>query len=104
MANLNLRMEQDESWRPLQTGIGLHIGEVFFGNIGSMRRLDFTVIGEAVNIAARVEGLCKPLKQDVLMSESVANLLGENALELGSHVLKGMQKPEEIYGLSTHAR
>ncbi len=97
---LNLSMAQNRDWRPLHTGIGLHVGEVFFGNIGSTRRLDFTVIGEAVNIASRVEGLCKPLKQDVLMSDSVAKLLGEDTVALGSHTLKGMQKPEQIFGLS----
>lgn len=93
LAQLNAKMAKNEDWRPLRTGIGLHVGEVFFGNIGSARRLDFTVIGEAVNIASRVEGLCKPLGQDVLMSEAVAQLLGKDTVEFGSHILKGMQKP-----------
>ncbi|MBO6511076.1 MAG: adenylate/guanylate cyclase domain-containing protein [Roseibium sp.] len=97
---LNEAMVNDEDWCQLRTGIGLHIGEVFFGNIGSTRRLDFTVIGEAVNIASRVEGLCKPLEREVLMSESVAKLLGEETVPLGSHLLKGMQKPEQIFGLA----
>ena len=96
---LNREMAQTADWKPLQTGIGLHLGEVFFGNVGSARRLDFTVIGEAVNIASRVEGLCKPLKRNVLMSALVANLLGEGAESLGAQSLKGMQKAEQLFAL-----
>ena len=97
---LNREMAQTADWWPLQTGIGLHLGEVFFGNIGAAKRLDFTVIGEAVNIASRVEGLCKPLKRDVLMSAPVANLLGEGAESMGAQNLKGMQKAEQLFALS----
>ena len=84
-------------WRPLGTGIGLHLGEVFFGNAGAAWRLDFTVIGEAVNVASRVEGLCKPVKCNVIMSAPVAALLDEGAEALGAHSLKGMQKAEEVF-------
>ena len=97
---LNREMAQTADWWPLQTGIGLHLGEVFFGNIGAAKRLDFTVIGEAVNIASRVEGLCKPLKRDVLMSAPVASLLGEGAESMGAQNLKGMQKAEQLFALS----
>ncbi len=97
---LNDRMRQAADWKPLRTGIGLHLGEVFFGNIGATKRLDFTVIGEAVNIASRVEGLCKPLEQTVLMSTPVAELIGEGIEALGMHTLKGMQKPEQLFALS----
>lgn len=97
---LNREMVQAADWWPLQTGIGLHLGEVFFGNVGAARRLDFTVIGEAVNIASRIEGLCKPLKQTVLMSEPVAALLGNGAQPLGAQNLKGMQKAEEVFALA----
>ena len=97
---LNREMAQTEDWRPLKTGIGLHLGEVFFGNIGATKRLDFTVIGEAVNIASRVEGLCKPLERNVLMSSPVADLLGDGAEAMGAQSLKGMQKAEQIFALS----
>jgi adenylate cyclase len=55
-------------------GIGLHVGRFQFGNVGSLRRLDFTVIGNEVNVAARIEAQCKVLHQRILMSEPfVAN-------------------------------
>lgn len=99
LETLNRDMRQQAQWRALQTGIGLHLGDVFFGNIGSAKRLDFTVIGEAVNIATRVEGLCKPLKRDILLSAPVAVLLGEEAEPMGAQSLKGIQKVEEIFAL-----
>lgn len=101
LGTLNQSMTEVAEWRPLRTGIGLHLGEVFFGNIGATKRLDFTVIGEAVNIASRVEGLCKPLQQTVLMSTPVAELIGEGVEALGMHSLKGMQKPEQLFALSS---
>ena len=100
MDRLNQDMVQQLNWRTLQTGIGLHLGDVFFGNIGSARRLDFTVIGDAVNIATRIEGLCKTLNRDVLLSSSVAALLGDQAHPLGAQSLKGIQKFEEVFALA----
>jgi adenylate cyclase len=97
---LNAGMADAPEWEPLRTGIGLHLGEVFFGNIGAPRRLDFTVIGEAVNIASRIEGLCKPLGRTVLMSKTVADLLGTGIESLGFQNLQGMEKPEQLFSLS----
>ncbi len=97
---LNQDMAKTQTWWPLETGIGLHLGEVFFGNIGAPRRLDFTVIGEAVNIASRVEGLCKPLKRNILLSSQMANLQEGGTHSLGPQSLKGMQKTEELFSLS----
>ncbi len=87
-----------EGWRPLRTGIALHAGEVFFGNIGAPGRLDFTVIGNAVNTTARVEGLSKHLGRPILLTAEVAELLGEMPLEaLGAHSLRGVTRPVEIF-------
>jgi adenylate cyclase len=89
-------------WHPLKIGIGLHRGEVFFGNVGGEERLDFTVIGRAVNETSRVESLCKPLGRALLLTEPVRNALsgdlqsGLNAM--GEHALRGVGKPVAIFG------
>ena len=97
---LNRAMAQTADWERLQSGIGLHLGEVFFGNVGAARRLDFTVVGDAVNTASRIEGLCKVLKRDVLMSASVASLIDEGIEDLGAQSLKGLRKTEQVFSLS----
>lgn len=88
-----------EGWRPLRSGIALHAGEVFFGNIGAPQRLDFTVIGPTVNQASRVEAMQKTLDRPVLVTEAVARLLDEELEPLGSHPLRGVPQPVAIYGL-----
>lgn len=87
---------------PLSVGIGLHFGDVQFGNIGARDRLDFTVIGRAVNEVERVEGLCKELSRPGLASAAfVAQLPDEapNLQSLGVHTLRGVAQPQEIFGL-----
>jgi adenylate cyclase len=81
-------------------GLALHIGEVMFGNIGAGNRLDFTVIGPAVNHAARLEKLCVPLARPVLLSAALAALLPARDVEaLGLHALKDIDQPQAIFGL-----
>lgn len=88
-------------WHPLKIGIGLHRGEVFFGNVGGEERLDFTVIGRAVNETSRVESLCKPLGRELLLTEPVrASLSGDlrtDLNEMGEHALRGVGKPVAIF-------
>ncbi|MBO6755060.1 MAG: adenylate/guanylate cyclase domain-containing protein [Roseibium sp.] len=92
------------AWRPLQAGIALHEGEVFFGNVGAKERLDFTVIGRAVNETSRVESLCKQLDRPLLITDPVAAALGgdtRTGLELmGAHQLRGVEKAMNIFAVS----
>jgi len=85
----------------LRTGIGLHLGEVIYGNVGAAGRLDFTVIGPAVNEAARIETLCEPLGRKVLVSADLAAAVGYDCrlVPLGQHRLRGVREPRKIYGL-----
>ncbi len=87
-------------WRPLCSGIALHQGDVFFGNVGAPERLDFTVIGRAVNEASRVEALTKVLGRPLLITQPVAMLLGSGLDGLGSHDLRGLARPMAIFAPS----
>jgi adenylate cyclase len=84
---------------PLRFGVGLHVGPVTFGNIGTEDRLDFTVIGPAVNRASRLEGLTKELGVPVLAS-SEFNLASTVPMKsLGQHRLRGVPQPVEVFTL-----
>jgi adenylate cyclase len=100
VAQLNKRRARD-GLPTTDVYVGLHIGEVFYGNIGSIERLDFTVIGPAVNEVARIEALCEPLGRSVLLSaEFAASMRDRSRLEpLGQHKLRGVREPREIFGL-----
>ena len=83
-------------------GLALHIGEVMFGNIGASQRLDFTVIGPAVNHAARLEKLCSALDRPVILSSAIVSLLPDGqSVPLGRHTLKDIDQPQAVYGLRT---
>ncbi len=84
---------------PLSIGVGLHAGSVSYGNIGSQTRLDFTVIGPAVNLAARITGLCRPLNQPLLASKAFASPCGSKLVPLGHYPMHGFEQPQEVYGL-----
>lgn len=84
----------------LRCGIALHVGDVMYGNIGAPDRLDFTVIGPAVNLLSRIEGLCTRLDRPVLTSAALAALCPDRLSSLGWHPVKGLKEPVEVYGLT----
>lgn len=77
-------------------GVGLHIGQVRYGNIGSRDRLDFTVIGREVNIASRIEGICKQLGEPLLCSAAFASEASASVRNIGSFELKGVAEPVSL--------
>lgn len=84
----------------LEIGIALHKGEVMYGNVGTQERLDFTMIGPAVNEAARMEKLTKALGCSILASDSFRAGLAESRDKLtpaGSHALSGLSEPRALY-------
>lgn len=78
----------------------LHVGPVVYGNIGSLDRLDFTVVGPTVNYLSRLEGIAKSLDRRAVCSRDVAAVLNrEAALSLGNQTLKGFIEPQEVFEL-----
>jgi adenylate cyclase len=98
-AALNAR-RATEGGPALDLSIALHFGDVVYGNIGTARRLDFTVIGPAVNEVSRMEALSKELGREVLLSQSIAQRCGHPVLSLGLHELRGTAGRREMYGLA----
>jgi adenylate cyclase len=86
--------------------LGLHVGDVFYGNVGSFDRLDFTVVGPAVNETSRIAAMCRSLDQDVLLSSAFAQAAGPSRRRLvsvGRYALRGLQRPIELYTLDPEA-
>jgi adenylate cyclase len=81
-------------------GVGVNVGEVMFGNIGIPSRLSFSVIGSAVNEAARIEALTKKFKRTILVGKSFADLSPKEWKSLGEHKLQGVSNPIEIFDFS----
>ena len=95
-----------------RTHVALHVGELLYGNLGSARRLDFTVLGPAVNEASRIESLCASLDQTIIVSQAFAETACDAARErlvsLGRYAMKGVGRPQELFtpdpGHPAHAR
>jgi len=81
--------------------LGLHVGEVFYGNVGSRERLDFTVLGPAVNEASRIAAMCRSVDQPVLMSSAFANVgdIKGRLVSVGRFALRSISHPQELFTL-----
>jgi adenylate cyclase len=83
--------------------LGLHIGEVFYGNIGSVDRLDFTVVGPAVNEASRIASMCRSVDRPLLISSAFADALPakERAklVSVGRFALRGVGRAQDLFTL-----
>jgi adenylate cyclase len=100
VAALNLRRARD-GLPVTDMYLGLHVGEVFYGNIGSIERLDFTVVGPAVNETSRIAAMCRSVEQPVLVSEAFANVEGMHGrlVSVGRYALRGVGQPQELFTL-----
>jgi adenylate cyclase len=96
------RRSHDEP--PIGYGIALHVGEVTYGNIGTPGRLEFTVVGDAANRAARIEAMSSTLGHPVLASAEFAARFPDAFRSIGRHPLRGVTETVEIFALSPHAR
>ena len=86
--------------------LGLHVGQVFYGNVGSLERLDFTVLGPAVNEASRIAAMCRSVDQPVLMSATFANVgdIKHRLVSVGRYALRGVSHPQELFTLDPDAQ
>lgn len=108
-AELRLRLDElnerrEAEGRPITSiYLGLHIGDVFYGNIGSKDRLDFTVVGQAVNEVSRIASMCSSADRDVLFSaafrESLPEEEGAKLVSVGRYALRGVGRAQELFTL-----
>ena len=98
MQEANARRTQGGESR-LDLGVGLHVGDVMYGNIGTADRLEFSVIGAAANEAARIEAMCKTLEVSPIVSAAFASHVPDQLRSLGRHALRGVAEPQELYTL-----
>jgi adenylate cyclase len=85
--------------------LGLHVGEVFYGNVGSRERLAFPVVGPAVNEASRIAAMCRSVDQPVLISSAFADVgdIKRRLVSVGRYALRGVARPQELFTLDPTA-
>ena len=86
-----------EGEAPLRLVIALHFGEVTYGNIGSVDRVDFTVIGPAVNLVSRIEAIAKARDLALIVSDDFARAFDDDLPSLGAFDLRGLDRPHELF-------
>ena len=86
--------------------LGLHVGEVFYGNVGSRERLDFTVLGPAVNEASRIAAMCRSVDQPILLSSAFAKVgeMKHRLISVGRYALRGVSQPQELFTIDSVPR
>ena len=94
------RARTTEGKAPVHCGVAVHVGEVMYGNIGAADRLDFTVIGPAVNLVSRLDHLSADLERPIVVSASVTRASRRAFRSLGRHKLKGIAEPQEAFTLA----
>jgi len=105
VAALNAR-RFEKSLPATEMYLGLHIGEVFYGNIGSKERLDFTVVGPAVNEVSRIAAMCRSVDQPILISAAFAESCADQRdafASVGRFALRGVGRPQELFTLDIFA-
>jgi adenylate cyclase len=102
LQNLRRNAAHDSPLRALDSGFGLAQGTVIEGNMGSQYKTDYTIIGDAVNVAARLEGLTRQVKRPLVLSESLKDSTREHwdFVSLGKFNLKGMGAPSAVYSIN----
>ena len=84
---------------PLEFGLGLHVGDVLYGNIGVQERVEFSVIGHTANEVARLQDLSKDLDRTIIASDAFSSLIQTDWESMGSHKLRGVAEPQPVYAL-----
>ncbi len=92
-----IAIRRAEGGAELRNGMALHLGEVLYGNVGSATRLDFTTIGPAVNLTARLETLARDLGRDLVLSAAFAAASPGPIRSLGRFELRGFGEPQEVF-------
>ena len=96
---VNNLQSPENGWKEIDFGIGLHLGDVTYGNIGTEDRLEFTVIGPAANEAARIETMTKVLNCPVVFSKAFADGCRIQLNDLGEHKLRGIEQTQHLFTL-----
>jgi adenylate cyclase len=100
---LNTKLTLDGKAAPIHIGIGLHTGRLTCGNVGSKNRVEYSVIGETVNLASRLESLTKEFHVPIVMSAQTEMLIHDSLAcvhELGEHQVRGFDEPIRLYGVA----